>query len=123
MTNGMGEIFSSTAISIEMGIRTTMVVTLSKNEEKKAVTTNSMSIIFFGSPLAFFATSTAIHSKIPVLFTTPTIIIIPINRNITFQSMKFEKASFWSTKPNNIIITPPVKATTILFIFSVAINT
>jgi len=88
---GAGVIFSSSAISKTIGTKIIIVVTLPKIAEITAVATNIIAIILSGLPLAIFAVLMAIYINIPVCRITDIVSIIPIRKNITFQSIA-EKA-------------------------------
>jgi hypothetical protein len=55
--------------------------------ETTAVTVARAAVILTGFPFTILAAFTAIYSKTPVLRVIPTIIIIPINRPMVFQSI------------------------------------
>lgn len=61
-------------------------MTLSRSAEATAVMTTSMAITRKGLAFAFFTDQMARYSNMPVFFSTPTIIIMPISRKMTFQS-------------------------------------
>jgi len=67
-----------------MGAIMITVVTLSKKAEKKAVVKTRKKRILRGSPLTILADFMAIYCSNPVLFMILMIIIIPIERKITF---------------------------------------
>ena len=63
------------------------VVTLSSRAEAAAVIMISMAMTRKGLAFALFTDQMARYSKRPVFFSTPTIIIMPRSRKMTFQSM------------------------------------
>ena len=68
------------------GVNNSIVVTLSKKAERTAVTVQRITVKPHTFPLDIAKALTANHSNTPVLESTPTIIIIPNNRPIVFQS-------------------------------------
>lgn len=69
------------------GATSSTVVTLSRSAEAVAVMTTSMAMTRKGLALAFLTAQIARYSNMPVFFSTPTIVIMPISRKTTFQSI------------------------------------
>ena len=100
--NGTGLIASRSHTSSVTGAISSTVVTLSSRADANAVTRTSRIMIRSGEPLARLAAQIAMYSKTPVCRSTPTMIIIPNSRKMTFQSIpvSWEKnASSASTMP------------------------
>ncbi len=69
------------------GATSSTVVTLSSSAEAVAVITTSIAITRNGSARARLTDQMARYSNRPVRLRTPTIIIMPMSRKMTFQSM------------------------------------
>ena len=85
--NGTGETFNCLQTTKVIGTASKIVVTLSKIALAIAVKIIKKTSARFGSPFAFLIALIARYSNNPVLWITPTIIIMPSNRKITFQSI------------------------------------
>ena len=107
------------------GAMSSTVVTLSSSAEATAVITISMTITRKGLAFALFTDQMARYSNRPVFFSTPTIIIMPISRKMTFQSMPLcseWKADVSSVAPMASIRPAPPRAAATRWIFSVMIR-
>ncbi len=107
---GTGFSFSWSVMAKVTGTISKTVVTLSKKADKKAVITVSSTKSMTGRPLETLAAHMARNSKTPLRLVIPTIIIIPTNKPMVFQSMP-AKASSWVKIPNNTINTAPARLT------------
>ena len=85
--NGTGLIASRSQTSSVTGATSSTVVTLSSSADATAVTSTSRTMIRSGDPLARLAAQIAMYSKTPVCRSTPTMIIMPSSRKMTFQSI------------------------------------
>ena len=85
--NGIGETLSCLHTTRVIGTASKMVVTLSKIALATAVKMIRNTSARFGSPFAFLIALIARYSNKPVLCITPTMIIIPKSKKITFQSI------------------------------------
>ncbi len=85
--NGTGLISSRSHTSSVTGAISRTVVTLSSSADANAVTRTNRIMIRSGEPLARLAAQIATYSKTPVCRSTPTMIIIPNSRKMTFQSI------------------------------------
>ena len=100
-------------------------MTLSSRAEANAVTSTSRIMIRSGDPLARLAAQIAMYSKTPVWRRTPTMIIIPKSRKMTFQSIPVsceKKTSSAPMMPRASTIAPPHRATSVLLTRSLAIR-
>ncbi len=109
--------FSLFTMAKVTGTINSMVVTLSSHADKKAVMQVKSTRIMTGSPLAVLAASMARYSNTPLRRVIFTIIIIPTNKPMVFQSM-LAKASSWVRTPNRTMITAPARPVTARGIFS-----
>jgi hypothetical protein len=85
-----------------------------------------MAITRYGRALARFTDQIARYSNMPVRFGTPTIIIMPSSRKMTFQSTPAsteQKAEVPSVAPIASIRPAPPRATATRWIFSLMIRT
>ena len=85
--NGIGETLSCLQTTRVIGTASKIVVTLSKIALATAVKMIRNTSARFGSPFAFLIALIARYSNKPVLWITPTMIIIPKSKKITFQSI------------------------------------
>ena len=124
--NGTGEVFSRSQTSRVTGAISSTVVTLSRNADAIAVTRTRKIMIRSGEPPARFAAQMARNSNTPVCRSTPTMIIIPSSRKITFQStpVSAEKNASSAVTAVSASSTPaPANAVTTLGNRSIAIST
>ncbi len=87
MTYGWAGICRRLQTTMVTGTTSMMIVTLSRIGDAIAVISMNITIRRYGCPRDFFAAQTPRNSKIPVCFSTPTMIIIPISKKMTSQSM------------------------------------
>lgn len=100
-------------------------MTLSSSAEAVAVITMSMTITRKGLARARFTAQMARYSNSPVFFSTPTIIIMPMSRKMTFQSTPLcseKKADLSSVAPIASISAAPPRAAPTRWIFSLMIS-
>src|SRR4030042_3755340 len=125
MRNGTTSSSSAWQMSNVTGAIRSTVVTLSRNAETTAVTTENIAIIANGFPLATLALLIAIYSNTPVGFMMLMMIIMLTSRNMTFQSTPNSmdlKASSCVMIFSTIIVDAPTIANIVLCIFSVTIK-
>ena len=123
--NGTGLIASRSHTSSVTGAISRTVVTLSSSADANAVTRTNRIMIRSGEPLARLAAQIAMYSKTPVWRSTPTMIIIPNSRKMTFQSIpvSWEKnASSASTMVRARMTAAPHSATSVLLMRSLAMR-
>ena len=87
MRIGIGFKSRTCAILMVTGVRRSIVVTLSKNADRIAVTTHKITTRVHISPPLFLYAWTANHSNTPVCEMIPTMTIIPSRRPIVSQSI------------------------------------
>jgi hypothetical protein len=107
------------------GATSRTVVTLSSSAEAPAVMRTSSTITRKGRPRARFVAHTATYSNTPVCRSTPTMIIMPSRRKITFQSTPVageNQALSASTAPMRTIAAAPPSAAATRWMRSVAIS-
>ena len=119
--NGTGSVLSTPAMAMVTGPIRSTVVTLSRTDERRAVTTVRTTIMLQGRPPAAFADLTARYSNIPDLFTTETNIIMPASTPTVLKSI-YPAAVSISITPVTVISTAPRTAATALCTFSVTIR-
>ena len=99
---GAGEIPRRRATESVTGVIRTTVVTLSRNAETTAVTSERISRSRIGWPSDRTTDRIASHSKNPVRARIEAMIIIPTSRKMTLRSIA-ANASCWSTMPSRTI--------------------
>src|SRR5918993_4134778 len=119
---GVGEDSRASAIRNVTGTISITVVTLSKNAERKAVTTERRMRMRPGRAFPHWALFMARYSKTPVLSRMATITIIPARSPMVFQSMNSLAACFWSRTPKAIRMAAPSRAATVRFSTSNAMS-
>ena len=93
---GIGEVSRASAIRNVTGTMSITVVTLSRNAERKAVTSASRMSMRPGFALPHWALFMARYSKTPVRSRMATITIIPARSPMVFQSTNSVAACSWS---------------------------
>ncbi len=100
----------------------TTVVTLSRNADSTAVTSERIMSRAIGRPCDRATERMAIHSKNPVFTSTEAITIIPASRKMTSRLIA-AKASCSSRMPSATSIRPAMTAVMVRSGFSIAIRT